>query len=583
MAKAKHNGAERVEQITVFGGIDARSPNGGGSAAYDIKNFRIAADGSLVRRDGFSHLASLYEDVRCVHVYQDAEGEYLLAVAGARLYRVSLSDGALESASALFTSEGAASFFTHGGELYLCDGAEVYHYRGGLTLVPCMGYVPLYGKDWSFIYNTNSVHEPINLLCPKIRVHYLREYADEELTSFVVNVGMEVVSVDRVLIDGEEVAFTCGSSDRRLVHLSSVHYGSEVEVCLTVGDLYFRDADLRSSTHALLFDGFSDERLFLYGGNRADTLYVSYPVADGALAASRRMEPTSTGLYIPKGTESRVGNGAAITAAVKAEDRVMLCTADGAWITERLTEAELPLGARPRMRTLSQTLGSLAVGGGTALQGRMPVTLSRGGLYRWNIDQDLDRECETVCLSREIEPLVGWDFFGEASLLRVKRSDELWLFRPSDPEGRIWIYGCDGGAWYSFAGVRATHLFETGRGVGFADGKDVFLFRGGLDRDLLPLGDRSIKASVTGRRGDAGDREALKKATRLYLEAYAPKSEITVGLIDGNLLDEVSFAAMPGPAVYCAKVCTPRFHRVGYTLKAEGEGAVRIFGLCLHC
>ena len=106
MATVNHKGAVVAEELVGFGGIDAASPYGDGRMAYDMKNFKVLPDGSLVKRDGFAVLASLPEAVRGLYVLHEESGDFILAVAGSALYRISVADGTSESAEVLTSFAG---------------------------------------------------------------------------------------------------------------------------------------------------------------------------------------------------------------------------------------------------------------------------------------------------------------------------------------------------------------------------------------------------------------------------------------------------------------------------------------------
>lgn len=582
MATANHKRALHAEEATAFSGMNGISPCGGLANARAIKNFKLLSDGSLCRRDGFAHLRGLDAPIRAVTVRHEAEGDFLLAVAGNRFYRISLADGSGEGAALLSTEEGEALFFAFDGVLYLSDGTEIYQYGGGLSLAPAAGYIPLYGQNWDQASSRRPIHEPINLLSQKIRVHYL---LDEMSSMMRMDTGLDVVSVDRVFADGVEITdYTVEFSDAYQVLRfgGSVTYKREVEVCLTLERGYWHDAVLRSCTHLARYDSFSCERLFFYGGEAGGALFGTVPVSEEALAASQRMDEGTSGIYVPKGRQVAFGDGKAITAVCRVGDRMMICSENRSWITEQMGEiSHLAVDKLP-VRSLSQTLGCRVLGGVAVLDGEIPVTLSEGGIYRWSIDPKMERECEVTRISDGIAEEIDTGFSGGARIFRPTAEDALWVCPAGDGDGRVWIYSCEKEHWVSYTGIGATHLFETGGGVGFAEGGDLYRFENGRQTDLLPYGEREIVASFESRRMDFGDVEARKKAVRLYVEAEADGGELTVGLYDGALLDEASFRGDAKTRLYTARVNTPRFHRLSAVIRVKGNCPWRICGMCVH-
>lgn len=580
MATGNHKKAMGAEEVTAFGGLDASSPHGDGGIACNMKNFKVLSDGSLVKRDGFAILATLGADVRAVHVLHEAEGDFILAVAGAWLYRISVADGGFESAEVLTTVSGRACFFDYGGELYLMDGAEVYRWAGGVSLAECLGYIPLYGANWDPYSNVHPINEPINLFSKKIRVHYLVE---QSLETFTLNVGVGIASVDKVLSDGVATTDYTVPATNAYIRFTSPAYRGEVEICMTLEDSYWHDAAIRSCARFAKYDSFSGSRIFLYGGEEGGLLYASLPVSEASLAAAQVCDGNATALYFPKASAASFDNGQNITAVGRVGDRMMICTADGAWVTGTMSEHGGDTADKLPVVPLSQTVGCRAAGGIALMEGDAPVTLSAGGIYRWDIDPTMERGCTVERISDGMAAHVDDGFFRGADVCYVRAEDELWFYLPGDEEGRVFIYNCGSKLWYSYVGIQASRLFDVGGRVGFAGGAEICLFDAARTTDLCSFGEREIVGVFESRRMDFGDSEAKKRAVRVYAEADAAGGELTVGLYDGGLLDEITFADTgEGAACYCSRVNTCRFRRLSVTLRAAGAGRQRVYGFCVH-
>lgn len=581
MATGNHKKTMRAEEVTAFGGLDASSPHGGGHIAYDMKNFKILSDGSLVKRDGFSILTTLSDNIRGLYVLHETAGDFILAVVGAWLYRISVADGTYECAEVLTTVSGRACFFGYGGELYLMDGTEIYHYTGGLCLVECLGYIPLYGKDWIAVRSDNVVNEPINLLSRKIR------YTCSHTTSFsMAYLGLKISSIDRVLHNGVEIAssrYYVNDTGLSVNFTSSFSSSSKLELCVTLDDSYWHDALLRSCTYAAQYDSISNPRVFLYGGEEGSSLYLSRPVDAESLAASLEVDESSTALYFPKDKAVSFDERQTVTAMERAGNRMIICTANETWITGDLNELAAGEESKLTVGSLSQTVGCRSQGGIALIEGDTPVTLSAGGIYRWDIDLNMERGCTSKRISDGIAMYLDDGFFSNARMCYVRATDELWFYLPGDEDGRVFIYNCASKLWYSYIGVCASELFDVGDRVGFSNGADVFLFDSTRTTDLCSFGEREIVGTFESRRTDFGDSEAKKRAVRLYVEADAADGELTVGLRDGGLLDEVTFVGTgEGAVCYSSRVNTSRFRRLSVTLRATGAERQRIYGFCIH-
>lgn len=579
MATVNHKKAITAAEVTAFGGIDASSPHGDGGLARDIKNFKVLSDGSLALRDGFAVLATLGDAVRGVHVCRDGGGTFLLAVAGAALYRISVSDGSQQHANVLDTHEGAVCFFEYDGQIYLLDGNEAYRYDGGVTLSVCHGYVPLYGLDWNPDSAANPIHEPINLLSDKIRITYRKESAFSQ-----IRIGICVTSVDQVIVNGTALhpnSYSL-SEDGTYIRLTTLFQtASPVTVCATVDHSFWHDTTLRTCTEVATYESFSGSRVFLYGGEDASRLFVSRPKDEASLAASRMRYPDAGALYIPKGTELAIGSYQPVTAVTRVGDRMMICTRDEAWMTGDLSTEEAASGLV--LRALSRTLGCRALGAIAVVDGNAPVTVSAGGIYRWTVETEPTYSCSVTCLSAPVSPLFGVGFLERARVCYVHGEDTLWFLDPDNAEGRVFLYDCAAGLWYSYTDVAASCVFDVGEAVGFFGDTDVCLFHRGRTTDLGSFGEREIEGVFESRRMDFGDSESVKRAVRVYAEADIGGGNFSIRLADGRLLDEKVFVGEEeGSECYETRVLPRRFRRLSVTLRATGGSAQRIFGFCVH-
>ena len=578
MKTDKHKKAARVAEVTAFRGIDASQLCGDGSVAADMKNFKILPDGSLATREGFAVLRSFGDEVRGLHVVRRAEEEFLLAVAGTRLVRLSLPDGAIACESSLPSAEGQVIFFEYDGEIYLLDGAELYRYLGGADFTVCRGYAPLYGKNWDPQSTANPIHEPINLFSDKIRVEFKTNRSPTEFY-----VGVKLASVDMVLEDGRNNLSSYTLSEDGFSLRRSSMLGTNIPVTLyaTLDPSYYHDAVIRACTEVVTFDGFATSRILLYGGPRPSELYCSRPVDALSMAAYETIWPDTTALYFPKGGAMTLDSGERVTAVARIGDRLMIANEGRTFITEELatipdTEVRFPV------RMLSQTVGCLGPGGLTVTGGDRPVTVSAGGIYRWQIDPQLDHRPTLTRISGGIEPLLGVADRRRLRLCYVSGTDTLWLFDPEDGEGRVFLYDLTAERWYSYVGIGAARLFEWDGAVGFFGGREICLFDSTRSTDLCSFGEREIAGLYESLRIDLGSREAVKRATRLFVDADLGGGELTVALSDGRLLDEVSFTGGDGPACRTARITPYRVGRLTLTMRATGRSPRRILGFCIH-
>lgn len=580
MATVNHKRTIQAAEVTVFGGIDASSPCGDGGIAADLKNFKVLSDGSLCRRSGFATLASFEGAVRGAGTFRDAEGSFVLVAEGTRLHRISLPDGTVQSADGLFTGEGKITFFEHGGDVYFLDGTEMYHYLGGVAFEVCQGYVPLYGTDWLGANSNNPVNEPINLLSGKIRIRYSARQTIQTL-----RFKIKLASVDRAVMGSTEKSLygsTLSEDGMTFSFSTAFETTAALTLYATVDMSYYHDAWLRSCTETASYDNFSSSRVALFGGEDPSQIFVSRPVDEVSLASAKAAASNATALYFPKDGAMRLENSLAVTAVDRVGDRMIICAEGQTWITEELSEVDPTLTVLP-VRSLTQTAGCRSVGALSVIDGEVPVTVSAGGVYRWEIDTNLERRCSFERISDGIASLLPEGFATRARLHYVRGEDTLWLYDPEEPEGRVFLYDCAAGRWYSYVGISATRLLEADGRVGFFGGNDLCFFDEGRSTDLCAFGEREIVGYYRSRRMDFGDAEAVKRAVRVYAESDLGDGELALGLADGGLLDEVVFrGGGTGMTSYSAKVTPRRFRRASVTLRATGRSPQRILGFCVH-
>ena len=576
MATVNHNKTNSVAEVTVFGGIDASSPCGDGGIAVDMKNFKVLADGSLCRRSGFSVLRTFGDAVRGAAVFRDGGGTFLLLAVGASVHRISLPNGEEIASEVLQTTEGKVVFFTYDGEIYLVDGAELYHHVGGAEFEVCRGYAPLYGKDWSSTSDTNPVNEPVNLASDKVRFHYLSG------TIFrTISFGIKLASIDKVLEGNEERNYgpTLSADGKSVTFSTAFQPTKPVTIYATVHPSYFHDADLRSATGVAHYDAFRGSRVMLYGcGER---VFVSRPVKENDLAASRTEWSSSTSLYFPKGGEMALESRQPVTSVGRVGDRVMVLTADEAFISEEMTDVADEVTALP-LRSLLGMVGCGSPEGLAIARGDAPITVSRGGIYRWRIDPQLDTVPSVTCISGGIDSLLPKDLFRRARVYYQPEEDLLWLLLPGDSEGRVFLYDCTRECWYSYVGIDAEGLLVADGQAGFYGGGAVSFFDDAAAVDKLPFGEREIIGVYESRVMDLGDGEAVGRLLSLGGVASLG-GELAVGLYDGKLLDEVVLAGEGEEAsAFLTRLTRRRFKRLAFCLRATGKSPCRILRLHLH-
>jgi hypothetical protein len=115
-------------------------------------------------------------------------------------------------------------------------------------------------------------------------------------------------------------------------------------------------------------------------------------------------------------------------------------------------------------------------GRGISFIGGEPVTISRGGIFKWQSSSRSDSDFSCKCISTKIGELLPYSFCKGATVFTSICTNELFVGDPSDPSGNVLVYSIGADAWYSFSGLAAKHFFECSGSVGFTRSDCIYLF-----------------------------------------------------------------------------------------------------------
>ena len=578
---------EYTEAFDGFKGLDTSSPIGSGRLS-ELRNFKVLDDGSLLKRSGFRVLSSLPQEPRGVRVYSDGGEEVILAVIGNSLYRILLSDGSYTSSEVFSTTEGRAGFFEAHGRLYIVDGAGIWRYTGGTSITEASGYASLYAKDLranenvSPINESNKTNRPFNLLSSRIRI----EYICEESSVGLLDVGIPLISIDGILLNGkvQDISgFSFTREKKGVLGNLECDRGTTVTLYVTVDKSGYEDSEFNSYTRTAVFDSFDATRVFLYGGNDANRFYVSDPIDDETFELQKKLYGEIDRLYFGVGESLGFGGMESISGMCKLYDRMMIFSKNRSWFSSSLCEDEGKERHGVALDVLSDICGCSSDDAVTLIGGATPITVSRGGIYKWSIDGNFEEEAVITRISDKISSHITQGFLRNAKVCYSRDTDELWFADPTSQNGEVFVYNRKLDVWYIYDGISAEQLFETGAGMAFLDNGIIYLFDTEDSYDRLVDGERDVEAVVASGGFDFGAPFKKKHVCGAHITCNLDGGSIKLSLDDGRALGDVEFDRSRASDIYAGaeffdlKIRTSRTKCVRFELRALGRNRQRIY------
>ena len=193
--------------------------------ASAISNFRIASDGSLKKRGGYTLYHTFPDVVRTFWEGTLKAKRYLFAVCGNGIYVVDELSGSPTRIDSVPSANGVLTFFEYEQELYLADGSSLRRYLPATRTFPAVTpYIPLYGYNWH-PSTGGTVNEELNLLSNCARVLYSNP---SSLVSFRLPFACRQILGVRV--NGKEVTSYTFQSMSNTLTLPADATGYSVEV-----------------------------------------------------------------------------------------------------------------------------------------------------------------------------------------------------------------------------------------------------------------------------------------------------------------------------------------------------------------
>ena len=277
-----------------FKGIDRKASHGDSSVAYDMSNFRILPDGSLMKREGFSPLSTTGSAYRGVWSGKLNGKVLTFVLQGATISKMYPEERSFTSIGKISTMTGTANFIPYNNRLYLYNQNAFYHItEDSVSIVD--GYAPLYGKDWPSA-KKGEVNEPLNLTSRHIRMTYI---VDQNVP--YLQVDHAISSIDAVYINNALVTDSSRYSlnrDMMYVSVSGLKINDRVSLFLTIDESELDKADLMSCKRTAAYGDYKDNILLFWDGNKKNTMFASCSIDNASLEEVTSVYPDTLPLYI---------------------------------------------------------------------------------------------------------------------------------------------------------------------------------------------------------------------------------------------------------------------------------------------
>ena len=568
MARIKPEAAYEKLVVDGFGGLRYASALTGDSASQ-MRNFRVAPDGSLEKRCGMTTLYSLSGTIRGVWQGTLDGKNYLVVVAGNIIYVRTPNASAPAINFYLQTTEGPICFAVVSGVLFLFDGDDIYRYvTSANSFSVASGYAPLYGKDWHPT-QLGNVNEPRNMISRRIRVSYLNSTG-----STTINLPFTTSSIDHADVDGESFVDYSFTPQTSVLRIPAARAHGVLNLAITIASIFSQRSTIARANQGYVYRDATHETLLLYGGQTGYRVYDSSSVTDAMLSESSAIYYSSDPLYFKSTCGFYLGDQQhPIHALCRDHDRVLALNDHSIWAIEYAGEN---LVSYP----MEGSVGC-STPGGIALCGNDPVVIHDSGIYKLQFPSGKSDVCIPSALSDGVAELFPASLFQNGILAWFPEHNELWLRDPTETaEGLVWVLSFSRREWYCFNGIPATAFFEINGRIGFgtSDGRLVL-----PDNDADTDDGIAISAFYRSHFLAFSKPENFKRAYRATV--CADTGGESLSFIVKTDHEEHTFSmtgqASGTPSFFDFRMASGRFRFLRYQITATGNVRTRIYRLSI--
>lgn len=487
MARVNIKSSASVLKIDAFLGMN-EAPDGDtglkvGEAAV-MRNFKITNEANLQLRPGQATAIESDAPVRGIWRGWLGSEEHIVCAWGGKLYKVWAEDSNGVKSLAYQTDNGVnewkceaigvlddrpTSFFQFTDKLYILNGTEYLCWDGVDNARTVEGYRPLVANA-APPSGGGTLQEGVNKLNGLRRMRFS---GDGQSTVYqLLETDVDIIS--RVLINGSIVSpadYTVSTEDGTVSFAAAPELGTDnVEIWWRKGN-GDRDA-ITAMRFAEIFNGYSDNRVFLYGDGGNQAVYSGLD-NDGL--------PTAE--YFPDLNVMKVdATDTPITAMVRHFDRLLIFKPDCAYVAEYTTvTVDNSNLAGFYLAPISRDFGC-TVYGGAVLVSNYARTVNGKAVYDWRMSSTTVRdERITKRVSTRIEK----------SMARLTGNDGVFVFDDEQEHeyyvfggGEALVHNYESDAWYLYTGLPANCAAKADDGLLLGTDSGLVIFGGGLRGDF---------------------------------------------------------------------------------------------------
>lgn len=567
MARIKSKQSALQTLSCKFGGMGKHTPLEP-MGAEDMCNFRILPNGVLKVRSGYA-LKKAFSSGRKIRGFWEGTlngTSYSFAAVGSTVYR--LSGPSLTDTVAGTITEGSTlvHFCAFEDNLYLLDGTTIWHYSPGKNMfIALEAYVPLYGYSWEPA-SYGEVNEELNLLTPRLRVHY---YNSSHATIFTL--PFYASAVDIVLADGDETTDYTFSRGSNKIIFSDAPTVVEVGITVAIND-DLRDAMLAAQL-SYIYSRNGENRLLLCDAD--GRMFVSHTVTTPMLSSCRVYYPDAAPLYFCMDDIFFLGDNAhPVKTFCPLYETLLAFTGDRIW--NLLFEKDGSIQPTLAMHGIgcSSAYGAIPYGNGV-------LAAMNGGIYHITASPARPEDLFLERVSLGIDDKFTTGFTTDVQLFRNFATGEVWMRMPSNTAGEVWVWNTELKEWYRFSGIAATFFLKINGNVGFANVNKIFLFNRSQTTDNGNAIDAYYKSAYL----DLASSGAVRRSMNASLYASPSKSDYEVSFEteqNGNVYTLTSPSDATAPRFFNMRLWNHRHRFLRFTISTSAKYSAEFYRLDIY-